>query len=82
MNTSLREAILELESMDPDELVVLLGITPEEILRTFRWKTLDYIENNYDVHLVSEDIEYYAEGVDTIRGFEERGYSIVEPEPE
>lgn len=65
-----REAVLELESSDPDDLVRMLGLSSEQIIRAFPGHAYDYIQTNFEGYGDEEE----EEGEPSLL---ESGFSII-----
>lgn len=72
-NEVYKEMIKDLESSDPEDLVGMLGLTPEQILRAFPGHVYDYIRDNVPI-----DNEKSFEELERLR---HEGISIYETDP-
>lgn len=50
-----KEHLKELESFDPDDLVGILGISSEQLLRAFPGHAYDYIRDNFGIPKNEDD---------------------------
>lgn len=80
-----QDAIKELESADPDELVSMLGITSEQLIRAFPGHTFDYINENFsteDGSLLYENESDFYEEMERLVNEEFSIYRVENPEDE
>jgi len=63
------EMMKELESFEPDELVTILGISSEQIIRAFPGHAYDYIRDNF----VSDYNEDWSDedGIETLETYQD-----------
>lgn len=72
-----KEHLKELESFDPDDLVEILGISSEQLLRAFPGHAYDYVRDNFGV----PDNEEY-DHPDLLESIARLGDEPYEPPPE
>lgn len=75
-----KDMVKELESSDPEELVSLLGLTSDQIIRAFPGHAYDYIQDNFYTGTepleVDDDREY--EAFDLLEHLQDEGYSVLD----
>lgn len=67
-----KESLKELESMDPDELVDVLGVSSEQIIRAFPGRAYDYIRDSFGY---PEDNDG-EEAIEMIRRLQDEGFAF------
>ena len=73
-----KDLMKELEAAEPDELVALLGITTDQIIRAFPGHAYDYIRDNFT--LETDDTE--EEALSELERLRDEGYTVLDGPPE
>lgn len=73
-----REKIMELEALDPEDLVSVLGLSSEQIIRAFPGHVYDYATVKFDY----EDYDEESVALETLEDLETSGFSILDLDPE
>lgn len=74
---------MELEALDPEDLVSVLGLSSEQIIRAFPGHVYDYATVKFDYPewaLSRDDLDEEHVALETLEDLENEGFSILDLE--